>query len=155
MHVEYVKSDSNKPLDSFVHFLQTMDESSCERLGDIYDEAVHFADPVNEANGLRQMETVYRDLFKQLKQITFRIMDQAAGDPTSFIHWEMSYQFRGKPRKLPGITVLRFNHSGKVIMQQDYWDASKGVYEEFPLMGVATRTLRKIVRVKHNRAVSS
>ncbi len=150
-----MKSASNRPVDCFVLFLQTMDESSCERLGDIYDEAVHFTDPVNEASGLDQMETVYRDLFKQLKQITFRIMDQAAGDPTSFIHWEMSYQFRGKSRKLPGITMLGFNHSGKVILQKDYWDASKGVYEEFPLMGVATRTLRKIVRVKHRRAVSS
>ena len=96
-----------------------MDESSCERLGDIYDEAVHFTDPVNEASGLDQMETVYRDLFKQLKQITFRIMDQAAGDPTSFIHWEMSYQLRGSSRKLPGITMLGSNHSGNVILRKE------------------------------------
>ena len=145
-----MKTESNAWLDAFTQFIRTMDESSSGRLEEVYDEAIQFSDPINEARGLVQLKAVYRDLFKQLESIEFRILDSTTGTPTSFIHWEMTYHFRGKPRKLPGITTVQFSKSGKALLQKDFWDASEGVFREFPLMGLVQKGIRKLVRVKYH-----
>lgn len=144
-----MKNENDRWLDAFTEFLRTMDESSSDRLGEIYDEAIQFSDPVNEALGLAQLKAVYRDFFKQLENIDFQILDRAAGTPTSFIHWEMTYSFKGRPRKLPGVTTVQFSESGKVLNQKHFWDASEGIFGEFPLIGLMQKAIRKLVRVKH------
>ena len=136
-------------LEPYIQFLTNLGESSVEHLGDLYDESIDFRDPINSAIGLQQLEAVYLDLFKQLKDITIRVTDHAQGMPASFIHWEMSYLFRKKPRRIDGITMVRHNESGKIIQQRDYWDASHGVYGEFPLMGISMKAIHKLVRIKH------
>jgi hypothetical protein len=60
----------------------------------------------------------------------------------------MHYQFRGKPRSLPGVSHFCFDEKGLVTSQEDYWDASFVLYGEFPVLGAMMRGIKHMVRVK-------
>jgi len=49
----------------------------------------------------------------------------------------VSYPARGdnSPDETIGMTQLRFDESGKVTFQQDYWDSAEGVYRNIPGIG--------------------
>lgn len=143
-----MKTDIELQLESYIQFLTNLSESSMDHLERLYDKSIDFRDPINSAVGLRQLEAVYLDLFKQLKQISIQVTGQVAGVSGSFIHWDMSYSFRRKKRNIEGITMIRLNNVGKIIYQRDYWDASHSVYGEFPLLGTVIRFIHKLVCVK-------
>ncbi|MDC0267720.1 hypothetical protein OAK97_00260 [bacterium] len=82
-------------------------------------------------------------------EIRFDLKEPALGDFDAYVAWTMHYRFRGRKRSIPGVSRIRQNAAGYVIEQEDYWDASFGVYAEFPLLGFAIRSLHRFLKVKH------
>ena len=41
-----------------------------------------------------------------------------------------------------GMTQLRFNDEGKIILHQDYWDGAEGFYQHLPYIGYFVRKVR-------------
>ena len=41
-----------------------------------------------------------------------------------------------------GISQLRFNADGKVVMHQDFWDSTEGLFSHLPGIGGAVRWVR-------------
>jgi len=42
---------------------------------------------------------------------------------------------RKTPIQTIGMSQLRFDREGRVLLQQDYWDSAAGVYEHIPGIG--------------------
>lgn len=129
-------------------FFNEMTPAKLAGLGDVYAPGVKFSDPINTAEGLPALKRVFEDLFKQLKDVQIAVNDAHGDDRTGFLLWTMRYQFRGRDRVIRGTSHLKFAADGRVIAQQDHWDASFVVYGEFPLLGWLMRTIQKMVRVK-------
>lgn len=136
------------PIARISSFLAELSPDSLGRLGDYYSERIHFTDPVNEGHGLDDLTAIFEDLFKQLKDISMDLTISRGDENEAFIKWVMRYRFRGKERELPGVSYFTFSKDGKVSSQQDYWDASVGVYAEFPGVGMTLRGLKKLVKVR-------
>ena len=125
-----------------------MDPECTSELADFYSENIHFIDPINEGRGLDDLQAIYQDLFKKLKNISIDVTDSRGDEQECFLRWVMRYQFRNKHRELPGASYFTFSKDGKVASQHDYWDASIGVYSEFPGLGLAIRRIKKLVQVR-------
>ena len=117
-------------------------------MGDVYCEKVHFIDPINEGRGLEDLQAIFEDLFEKLADVSIDVTESRGDEQACFLKWVMRYQFRGKKRELPGVSYFTFDKDGKVAVQRDYWDASVGVYSEFPGLGLAIRKIKKIVQVR-------
>lgn len=135
------------PIARITSFFTTLQPDSLARLEDYYNDRIHFLDPINEGSGIADLHTIFQDLFKQLKDISFDVTVSRGDEKEAFLKWVMRYHFRSKERELPGVSYLSFDKEGKVINQQDFWDASAGVFEEVPGLGTAIRSLRKKVQV--------
>jgi hypothetical protein len=145
-----MKNESKRQgLARFTDLLAAFNVHSTNRLGEVYQSNVAFKDPINRANGIKELKAVFFDLQKQLTDIRFDLKEPALGELDAYVAWTMHYRFRGRKRSIPGVSRIRQNDAGYVIEQEDYWDASFGVYAEFPLLGFAIRTLRRLLKVKH------
>lgn len=118
-----------------------------EKLGDYYTDDATLTDPINTARGLDEVKLVYKDLFKQLGNVKMTVHEMSGDEGKGFLAWTMTYTFRGKAREIHGVSQVTFSAGGKIAAQRDYWDASDGVYGEFPGLGLAIRSIRKMVRV--------
>lgn len=134
-------------LGNFLTFYQSLDADSVSQLPDYYAGDAELIDPINHARGIAEVEMVFADLFKQLQDIEFRIAEAHQVGEHIHMVWDMDYRFRGKARTLAGATHLRLGEHGLIVWQRDYWDATHGVYGEFPLLGFALRKIRKMVQV--------
>lgn len=129
-------------------FFQGFSTSSLEKLEAHYADQVHFKDPLNEAFGLSQVLAVFKDTFKQLKNLNFHVLHSHGDEECGLLRWRMSYEMRGKSFDIDGVTELHFADDGKIIRQEDFWDASGPVYGQFPGVGLAIRGIRKLVETK-------
>lgn len=42
-----------------------------------------------------------------------------------------------------GMSHLRFDGAGKVVLHQDFWDSTRGIFEHVPLIGNGIRAVKK------------
>ncbi len=49
---------------------------------------------------------------------------------------------RGKTVRTIGMTHVRFNPEGQVILHQDYWDSAAGLFEYVPVVGGGIRLIK-------------
>jgi hypothetical protein len=42
-----------------------------------------------------------------------------------------------------GITHLRFNEAGRVILHQDFWDTGLGFYQHIPVLGRVVKSINR------------
>ncbi len=129
-------------------FVNSLTPEKLDNLGDIYSPAVEFQDPLNQTKGLAALRRVYEHLFEQLNEVTMTVTDAHGDDRTGFLLWTMSYRFRGKQRTITGTSHLKFAADGRIVAQQDHWDASFPVYGEFPVVGWAMRAIKHVVEIK-------
>lgn len=135
-------------LSRMAQFFQEMSRQTVSRVAELYSPHATFRDPINEATGGRAIEKVMEDLFHQLNNIRIVVREMQGDEKAGCLLWTMHYDFRGKPRTLPGVSHFAFNEKGLVTAQEDYWDASFVLYGEFPILGLMMRGIKRMVRVK-------
>ncbi len=138
-----------QPILQLASFFDTFSESSLEKLNTVYHPDVQFNDPINAAKGIEQLHRVYKDLFTQLRDIEIKVRDQAGNSDLGFLRWTMDYRFRRHDRTIEGATHARFDEGGLVKAQTDFWDASFPIYGEFPLISLAMKGIRRMIKVRH------
>jgi hypothetical protein len=69
--------------------------------------------------------------------VYLRIQDVVGLRGNYYVRWIMRLKTKREPRspiEAVGMTQARFDDSGKVVFQQDYWDGGI-VYERVPIVG--------------------
>lgn len=63
-----------------------------------------------------------------------------------FVRWTMEFRTRAVGRDIHsqsiGMTHLRFNADGQVVLHQDFWDSGHALYAHLPFVGFAVRRAR-------------
>lgn len=134
--------------DSLTHvarFIDGLSPDKLDQLGDIYSPGIEFRDPMHHVRGHAALRNVFEQLFQQLAGLTVSVDDAHGDDRTGFLLWTMRYQYRAKQREITGTSHFRFASDGRIVFQQDHWDASFPVYGEFPVLGWAMRGIRRMV----------
>jgi hypothetical protein len=67
--------------------------------------------------------------------------------PDVYLVWSMRARFKPLLRTVEsdtlGITHLRFNDQGQVILHQDFWDSGLGFYSHVPFLGGVVKAVNK------------
>lgn len=66
-----------------------------------------------------------------------------------YARWSMMIRFRrfarGRDTHSIGMSHLRFDASGRVVLHQDFWNAAEGLYQHVPLLGAGIRAIQRRV----------
>lgn len=110
----------------------------------LYDEAASFKDPFNEVSGRAAIRHIFNDMFEQLREPRFLILNAATEGDEAFLTWELHFRRQsGAPMRIRGASHLRYSAAGLVLLHRDYWDAAEELYAKLPLLGALMRLLRR------------
>ena len=109
-----------------------------------------FNDTLKTVQGREALRSYLRHSAEAVQHCRVQILDILSNDSGDYyIRWTMVIRFRRfKPdtdTQTIGISHLRFNGAGLVVLHQDYWDSSAGLFEHIPLLGMGIRAIKRRV----------
>jgi steroid delta-isomerase len=123
-------------------------ENITNNTANVYAAGVYFRDPFKEIHGQPDFEAYLLKSSTAIAQYSMDWKDVAESDGNYYFRWVMSLKLKrdgkDKPPSLTlGISLVRFGADGKVIFQQDYYDAAAFLYEKIPILGSEIRFIKK------------
>jgi hypothetical protein len=113
--------------------------SLADQIAETYAEKLFFNDTIVTLHNRQDLLKYLQHTQQQLDSMSFEVLGvQEKGDDV-FVRWTMHTRFTvmGQSRNVQsiGMSHLRFNSEGKIILHQDYWDSIQGFYQHLPIIG--------------------
>ena len=128
-------------------FAEFAPEAIRARAAGVYAADAYFNDQVKELHGAGEIAPYLARSAEMLASWSIRFDDLVEGDREFYLRWEMTFATRGAQDKppvvAPGISHLRLDADGMVIMHQDFWDSTAGIFERVPVLGAAIRAVKR------------
>lgn len=135
-------------VEEFIALFAGLDEKGEleERISAVYAEELHFDDTLHIKGDRQELLRYLEHTGEQLKHIEVELLGYSVSGPDIHVRWSMETTFTilgrtSSPRTL-GMTHLRLDEEKRVVLQQDFWDTSRGALEHVPLAGGLVRWLR-------------
>ena len=145
--VEPASQDEAAAISRLQSFLSEM---SAERIRaeirDVYASDVFLNDTLKTLQGVDALEEYFLDTVERTEFVRVRFDDTARSGRDYYLRWFMEYQSdrinRGAVVATIGMTHIRFDESGRVVLHQDYWDSADGLFERLPVLGWMIRSVK-------------
>lgn len=113
---------------------------------ELYGDPLYFSDTLLTTSdrdaALRHLRRM-RDSAQSLK---VRLIDQQISGQDVYLIWQMEATFQPVRRQVTsntvGVTHLRFDDAGRIILHQDFWDSAEGLYRHVPVLGALINAIR-------------
>ncbi|HMO50944.1 MAG TPA: hypothetical protein PKE26_06670 [Kiritimatiellia bacterium] len=148
--VPWVTPNSPEEAEAFARFKSLWSDLTEARVREllprVYDDSIWFNDTVKTITDQATLLDYMLTTAGHVQSCRVEIKDIAYTDQGYYVRWDMHVvPKRARPGEVwssIGITHLRINEAGRVILHQDYWDAAGGLYEHFPFVGWLIRNIR-------------
>jgi hypothetical protein len=113
-----------------------------------YAEDVWFDDTLKTVEGRAALGHYLHESASAVEDCRVSIDDEVTnGRGDYYLRWRMMIRFkrlaRGRDTWSIGMSHLRFDRDGRVLLQQDYWNAAAGLYQYVPLLGAGIRAIQR------------
>lgn len=109
-----------------------------QRLASFYAEDFWFNDTLATITDRDDLVEYMKETGDKVQSMDVQILDAFSRDDDVYVRWSMQLKFKAGWRTAQtdtvGMTHLRFNEDGKVILHQDFWDNAEGIFREVPLV---------------------
>ncbi|MBN1635076.1 MAG: nuclear transport factor 2 family protein [Deltaproteobacteria bacterium] len=134
-------------IDRFSAFISNLTQGNIRAMCKaVYAADAFFNDTLTELNGAEEIERYFIRTAQTTERVIGRITAMAVSDGDYYFRWEMDVQFKkfkkGQIMHSIGMTHIRFDDHGKVVLHQDYWDAASGLFEHIPVLGSVIRLIK-------------
>ena len=131
----------------FQSFLATFAEDTLRRdTTAVYAPDAWFNDTLKTVRGAEAIRAYYLGTIANTESITVEFTDVARSDNDYYFRWVMDVRFRafarGRTVRTIGMTHVRFDANGRVLLHQDYWDSTQGFFEYVPVIGPVIRAIK-------------
>lgn len=125
-------------------------DDTAERMAGLYADEVYFNDTLLTLTSGRAVADYMGETGAKLDSSEV-VVHQALRDGVDvYVRWDMHFATSTFgmtiDSKSIGMTHLRFDEDGRVVLHQDFWDAAGGLYEHLPLIGAVVRTAKKMMK---------
>jgi len=130
----------DEAIDRIQAYYHDMDSLSVERMTDeIYAADAFLCDTLHIARGSDEIKAYFLKTVSRVNTLTVNILDHSSSGGEVYTRWTMSISADkladGRLVTTYGVSHFRFDREGKVILHQDFWDASTGFFELLPGFG--------------------
>lgn len=113
----------------------------------VYAPDCYLNDTLKTLRGAANVEAYFLDTAAGAESVTATFEDVTrAGDGLYYFRWVMDMRLKkvakGKTIRSQGISVVRFDEQGRVLIHQDFWDSSTGLFEHVPVFGWGPRAIK-------------
>ena len=112
----------------------------------VYAENSFLCDTLHIANGAYEIQDYFTITVERVNTMRVRILYYSASGKEIYARWTMTISAEvladGAPVTTYGVSHFRLNQEGKVILHQDFWDASAGFFELLPGLEEVIQRLR-------------
>lgn len=136
---------SKEIIDLFKDSYRDLITLNLSKLDLLYTNDLVFKDPIHEIRGLVAMQDYMADISDNLLECRFHFLDQLESETSAYIKWDMHYAHPklagGKLITLRGASQIQF--AERIYYHEDIYDMGSMVYEHLPLLGAATRWVKR------------
>jgi len=131
----------------FEGFLGHLDEKVArEQTEKIYAPNAFLNDTLKTLHGSPAIRDYFIKTARGLESMTVTFDDVAVSGQNYYFRWTMDTRMKhlahGKNVRTVGVTMVRFDPEGRVILHQDFWDSAQGVWDHVPLLGTVIRWIQ-------------
>jgi len=124
------------------------EENMKGKVADVYAAELFFHDTLKTIRDVEELEVYFLETAEMLKHSSVRYDDVVRGENGDvYVRWKMTYRSKKLAKDQDIVTIgmshLRFDEEGKVILHQDFWDSTRGIFEHVPLIGAGIRAVKK------------
>lgn len=137
------KPDITAAVQRVARFYETLSVAAIAELASVYAPLARFKDPFNEVQGIAAIAQIFSHMFETVAAPRFVVTTTIVEGDQAMLAWDFFLKLRGREIVIRGVTHLRFDDSGLVVLHRDYWDAAEEIYERIPVLGALMRLLRR------------
>lgn len=136
-------------LERFAGFFSSFAPDRVDRLlATTYAEDVWFDDTLKTLSGRDALAHYLRDSAEAVEDCRVELLERTRTAQGEYLlRWRMKIRFkrlrRGVDTWSVGLSHLRFDAEGRVVYQQDYWNAADGLFQHVPLLGALIRAVKR------------
>jgi hypothetical protein len=137
---------TDQNIEEFSEFLSNLGAADSAQLaGQLSAPTLHFSDSLMHTRNRDDVVVHFQGLVDAETQVQVQMLQTLVSGPDVYLVWSMQSQFTPVRKTVIsdsiGITHLRFNSQGQVIMHQDFWDTGQGFYQHVPVLGRVIRSI--------------
>ncbi|MDZ7668338.1 MAG: nuclear transport factor 2 family protein [Gammaproteobacteria bacterium] len=114
--------------------------------GDIYGEPLYFSDTLVTTDERTVALRHLRRMRDAAGSLQVHVLDELVRGADVYLIWQMQASFKALGREADsntvGVTHLRFDEDGRIILHQDFWDSAEGFYGHVPVLGGLINTVK-------------
>lgn len=111
-----------------------------------YADDVHFADTVQELNGIAAFREMVERLARRSGDVRMQVLNAVKDGDVIFVEWQMTLRFRQtRTVTMPGLSRLTLNEKGKIVDQRDLYDLWGTIFDAIPGLRRAYRVFMRRV----------
>ena len=140
----------NEDLELFIKFLENIGTpGSAKTASELYSENIHFSDALILTKDKQVIVKHFSDLEAAGNQVKVTMHQKLISGNDIYLVWSMEARFTPIRREMIsdslGVTHLRFDEDGKVILHQDFWDSTEGFFRHIPVLGSVVNSVKRRV----------
>ena len=119
-------------------------ESIRSQIDGFYAPDVYFNDTLKTLRGRPAVEAYFMRMPQHTDFVRGKILDHSRSGTNHYVRWILDVRYKGAKEtvRTMGVTLLRFDKDGCVVLHQDFWDSSAGFYEHLPVLGGIVRWIK-------------
>jgi hypothetical protein len=143
------QATSSASLDAFSTFLQKISDKDYVRANTakVYANDAYLNDTLVTHHGPNEIMAYFLSTADTMTSYQVTIDDTASSGVEHYVRWTMVFSAPklngGKPVESVGMSHIRLNSQGKVVMHQDFWDSGTNIYGQIPALGGVIETIRR------------
>jgi hypothetical protein len=112
-----------------------------------YAKNAYLNDTLKTLRGSAAIEDYFLATAMNAEKVTATFQSVQRGEDGLYtFRWTMETRLKkvaaGRTLRTLGITVVRFDDEGRVLVHQDYWDSAQGLFDHIPVVGYGTRAIK-------------
>ena len=124
----------------FTDFLREWDpETIADNVRSVYASEAYFNDTIKEIHTNEHIAHYLAESLGATEMVRIEVMDVARSGVDYYFRWVMDIKFRdlnnGAWTRSEGMSQIRFDREGKVLLHRDFWDAAGGLFAYMPVVG--------------------
>ena len=113
----------------------------------LYATNAYLNDTLKTLHGPQQIQEYFRQTLDAAESFTADFQDVTRSqDGYYYFRWIMKVRMKkvakGETITTPGNTLVRFDQNGRILIHQDYWDSTSGLFEHVPVLGYGIRAIK-------------
>jgi hypothetical protein len=113
---------------------------------ELYGEPLYFSDTLLTTENREAALAHLRRMHDSTESLDVTVLDQLIDGQDAYLIWQMTAVFTPVSGAVTsnsiGVTHLRFDADGRIILQQDFWDSAAGLYQHVPVLGSLIGTVQ-------------